>query len=322
MRLWQEQARESLKRAPMAPQGSLGADVALYLATRTSMPTALERARHLELWAQALGAHRPRELVTALEIRGQLERWLRAGSSPGTCNRRRTALQSFYTVLNGRSGANPVRDVPRYTEPDRPPRRIDYATFDALLAAMPDRGQRLAGESPTDSSHTKARLRVIAYTGLPHAQVARLKPEHLLAAERLLFVHGRHKGSGTGDVWLPLSDRGLEAVSGLFAAKATGAFSRGSMYKSFQRAARKIGRPDLRPYDLRHLFGQTVLRLSGNRAATRDLMLHRSDKTTARYVASEIPGELRVALAQFDAEVVASGCGTMQRDVRKTPRSR
>jgi hypothetical protein len=33
------------------------------------------------------------------------------------------------------------------------------------------------------------------------------------------------------------------------------------------------------------------------------LMLHRSDKTTARYVAAEIPAELRAALRAFDKAV-------------------
>ena len=312
MARWQEQARAELRGKPQPKAGSLEADVSLYMAARATMPTATERKRHLELWTRLLGPTRHRDTVTAPEVRALLEGWQQAGSSPGTCNRRRTALQSFYTVLNGRTGYNPVREVPKRQEPEQPPRRLDYATFEAILALMPDTGQRLAGESPRASSQTKARLRVIAYTGLPHALVATIRPEHFLPAERILFVKGRHKGAGTGDRWHPLSAKGVEAVAGLFAAKATGAFSRSSMHTSFTRAARKVDRPDLRPYDLRHLFGQQVLRSSGNRAVTRDLMLHRSDKTTARYVAAEIPGELRAALRAFDADVVGDGCGDGQ----------
>jgi integrase len=305
MALWQEQARAELRaRAQLAPKaGSLEADVSLYMAARATMPTAIERRRHLELWTRLLGLQRHRDTVTPHEVRALLQGWQAAGSSPGTCNRRRTALQAFYTVLNGKTGYNPVREVPKAHEPEQPPRRLDYATLDAILAVMPDRGQRLAGASPKAISQTKARLRVIAYTGLPHALVAQIRPEHFLPAERILFVKGRHKGAGTGDRWHPLSTKGVEAVAGLLAAKATGPFSRSSMHKSFLRAATKVGRPDLRPYDLRHLFGQQVLRSSGNRAVTRDLMLHRSDKTTARYVAAEIPAELRAALRAFDKAV-------------------
>ncbi len=323
MTRWQEDARRDLRAAPPPPVGCLESDVATYLDARASMPTHGDRARILRLWVAALGGARTRDSVTALEIRRQLEAWHVAGSSEGTCNRRRTALQSFYTVLNGRSGANPVRDVPKYREPDQPPRRLDYATLDAILAAMPDVGQKVAGESPAAISQTKARLRVIAYTGLPHSLVAKLRPAHLVAESRLLFVQGRGKGAGTGDRWHPLSVAGVQAVEALFAAKATGAFSRSSMHKSFRRAAVKVGRPDVRPYDLRHLFGQTVLRLTHNRAATRDLMLHRSDKTTARYVAAEIPGELWAALDRIDTEVgtdvVDAGCGT---EVETPPKRR
>lgn len=309
MTRWQEDARRDLRARPVVAPGGLEADVATYLAARASMPTHADRARILKLWVFALGADRRRDTVTSTHVRAVLEHWRQAGSSAGTCNRRRSALQSFFTVLNGREGANPVRGVPKYAEPELPPRRLDYATVDALLAAMPDTGQRRPGDSPREVSQTKARLRVLAYVGLPHAQIAQLRPEHLLPQERLLLVAGRHKGSGTKAQWLPLSEAGLRAVQGLFAAGATGPFSRSSMYTSFQRAARKIDRPDLRPYDLRHLFGQTVLRVTANRAATRDLMLHRSDKTTQRYVAAQIPAELRAALAQFDADVVGNGCG-------------
>jgi integrase len=307
---WQEQARRELRDRPAAARGSLAADVEAYVAARTTMPTAKSREQHLRLWIAKLGPNRARHTVTSMEIATILETWREGGLQPGTVNRRRTALQSFYTVLNGKGGANPVKNVPKHREGTRPPKRLDYAIVRKILDAMPDSGQRHAGDSPSSTSQTKARLRVLAYTGLPHAQIMELKPEHLNEPERLLYVKGRKKGHGTADVWLPLSGAGLEAVKAMFGCGAVGRFSQSAMRISFQRAARKVGRPDLTPYDLRHLFGSTVLRLTKNRAATRDLMLHESDRTTARYTAAEIPGELRAALALFDADVVAPGCGT------------
>jgi integrase len=313
MQRWQEDTRRELRDAPSTAKGTLAADVDTYLAARKTMPTANEREQHLKLWTAALGPHRSRHTVTSTEIATILEDWRAGGLQPGTVNRRRTALQSFYTVLNGKAGANPVKGVAKQRESTRPPKRLDYALFHKILDAMPDSGQRGPGASPATTSQTKARLRVLAYTGLPHAQIMALRPEHLHAAERLLYVAGRHKGRGTADVWLPLSELGLTAVQGMFACGAIDRFSQSAMRISFQRAAKKVGRPDLTPYDLRHLFGATVLRLSKNRAATRDLMLHQSDRTTARYTAAEIPGELRAALAQFDADVVGPGCGTTVR---------
>jgi integrase len=309
MTRWQEDAARELRDKPTATKGTLAADVDTYLDARRTMPTAKSREQHLRLWIAALGSHRARHTVTAIEIATHLDRWRASGLQPGTVNRRRTALQSFYTVLNGKGGPNPVRGVPKQRETVHPPKRLDYALLQRILDAMPDSGQRHAGDSPTSVSQTKARLRVIAFTGLPHAQIMNLRPEHLHAKEKLLYVKGRRKGRGTEDIWLPLSDLGLAAVSEMFACGAIDRFSQSAMRISFQRAARKVGRPDLTPYDLRHLFGATILRLTQNRAATRDLMLHESDRTTARYTAGEIRGELRAALARFDADVVGSGCG-------------
>jgi integrase len=312
MQRWQEDTRRELRDQPATTKGTLAADVEAYMASRRTMPTADTRERHLKLWADKLGPTRARHTVTSLEIATILDEWRESGLRPGTVNRQRTALQSFYTVLNGKAGANPVKGVPKLRESIRPPKRLDYALLQRILDAMPDSGQRHAGDSPTSVSQTKARLRVLAYTGLPHAQIMGLKPEHLHAEERLLYVEGRKKGEGTADVWLPLSDLGLQAVREMFACKAIGRFSQSAMRISFQRAARKVGRPDLTPYDLRHLFGATMLRLTQNRAATRDLMMHQSDRTTARYTAGEIRGELRAALAKFDADVLAVGCGPVR----------
>ncbi len=316
MTTWQGEARTDLRRQPAAAKGSTAADIRdRYLPAVAAMPTLAERERHLELWATQLGPTRARDTVTPPDIRAVLERWRLGGWSPSTCNRRRTALMHFYTVLNGKSGANPVRDVPKYREPRHPPRVIDYATFEAILGAMRDIGGTIP--DPDDPkkrtrraiSQTKARLRVIAYTGLPHAQVKALRPEHIDWLGARVYIRGRTKGEGTDDRWLPLSKAGLVALRGLVAAEAFGDFSHHSMHKSFRLAATSVGRPDLRPYDLRHLFGTQVLRSSGNRAATRDLLLHATDHTTRRYVAGAISDELRAAIDAFDRDVVADGGG-------------
>jgi site-specific recombinase XerC len=310
MTRWQETARAELRRLPTATKGSLLADLEdAYLPAVAGMPTVKERERHLRMWAAQLGERRRRETVTGPEIRAALERWRLAGGAAGTCNRARTALMHFYSVLDGKAGRNPVRDVATYREPRHPPRDIDYPTFERLLAAMPDRGQGLRGVPRSEVSQTKARLRVIAYTGLPHAQVKAIEPAHIRWAERALYVPGREKGEGTADRWLPLSRAGVAALATFADAKAWGPFSTSAMHSSFQRAAKAIGRPDLRPYDLRHLFGTQVLASSRNRAATRDLLLHTSDVTTARYTSGAISLELRAAIDAFDRDVVVAGCG-------------
>lgn len=311
MKRWQQDTCAALRiDHPEREPGSLLEDLeSRYLPAIAAMPTLRIRERHLRMWATALGARRARSTVKPPEIRAVLERWQLAGWSVATCNRARTALMHFYSVLGGKSGANPVRDVAKGREKRRPPKPIDYPTFERILAAMPDTGQRIAGETPKDVSQTKARLRVIAYTGLPHAQIMALVPGQIRWEDRAVYVVGRNKGEGTDDRWLPLSRAGVDALRAFAAANAWGPFSTSAMRISFQRAARAIGRPDLTPYDLRHLFGTTVLACSHSRSATRDLMLHTTDATTARYTAGAISIELRAALDAFDREVVAARCG-------------
>lgn len=327
MTRWQADARTALREAAavVTPASILDDLETAYLPAIASMPTKAIRERHLRMWADALGTRRPRSAVTSADVRAVLERWQLAGWAKGTCNRARTALMHFYSVLGGKAGANPVRDVPKYREPRRPPKRIDYATFERILDAMPDIGWVPKGETRDAYafSRSKVRLRVIAYTGLPHAQVMHLKPEHVLWTERLIYIEGRHKGAGTVDRWLPVSQAGMAALRAFAAAKAWGRFSTSTVRRGFRKGAAAIGRPDLTPYDLRHLFGTTLLACSKNRAATRDLMLHTSDTTTARYVAAAMPIEWRAALDAFD-DVVGGGCGTTNEgadDSAVTPRT-
>ena len=52
-----------------------------------------------------------------------------------------------------------------------------YTRLNQILDAMPDVGQGVAGQARDDASKTKARLAVIAYTGLPRSLLKRLRPE-------------------------------------------------------------------------------------------------------------------------------------------------
>lgn len=319
MTKWQERARTDLRLQPKAAKGSLQADVTAYLAAVATMPTYTERKRHLGLWVQRLGPQRDRNSITGLELRGVLEEWRKGGLSDATGNRLRTAMMSFYSVLNGKAGYNPVRDVPRAREPQRPPKPFSYPLFEALIAAIPPWPGYGREPSATLKRQMLARLRVMAYVGLPQAQIKTLEPGHLLAADRLLYVRGRSKGAGTEDVYLPLSAAGLVAVEEFFACQAQGPFRNETLRDLFRAGAMAMGRPDLTPYDLRHLFGTTVLRLSKNRAATRDLMLHADEAMTVRYTRAAIPVELRAALDAFDAEVVAPGIGSETPASAETP---
>ena len=139
------------------------------------MPTIKERRQHLALWVAEFGP-RNRHTIQTIEINTVLSRWMNAGLAASTVNNRRTALQALWTELDGKAAPNPVDESEKHSEPDLEARALPYATIRKILDAMPDVGQGRKGEARDDQSKTKARLRLIAYTGLPHKQIKQLRP--------------------------------------------------------------------------------------------------------------------------------------------------
>ena len=185
-----------------------------------------------------------------------MSRWLAAGLSPSAVRNRRTALYSLFSTLDAGNAVavNPVKAalLPRLPEPRA--RALSYTTVAKILAAMPERGQ-----GRDSASKTRARLMVIAYTGLPHSLLKRLRPEMVDWQGKALHVPARHKGAGVAARHLPLSDTAIDALKRFDALDCWGGFSNSSMLKSFRRAckaAKVIPAP--RVYDLRHAFATEV----------------------------------------------------------------
>lgn len=319
---WQEEARSRLRKEAASNQpraGTLGADIQRYLTTKVSMRTHSERERHLELWTEAFGRTRARSTIEPWEIRAVTERWHQAGLSGASCNRRLNALSNVWTVLDGRHERNPVKGVERYDEDGRPAPPLDYGLAEQIIDAMPDKGQGLRRQQRAEASKTKARLRVMLYTGLPQVRIMRIDPvTHIDWQQGGVWLAPRRKGKGRQGRWFPVSRRGMEALRELAAVEAFGVFSTSSMRQSFRRAARAFGRTDLTPYDLRHLYGRTMLRVTGDRDRVRDLMDHSDVDTTGIYMRQAIPDDLRDAQRRFDEyldDVLARGVGASKSDL-------
>ena len=56
------------------------------------------------------------------------------------------------------------------------PRGLPYSLVQELLDAMPEQGQGVKGRTRDAASKTKARLTLMAYTGLPPCTIKRLRP--------------------------------------------------------------------------------------------------------------------------------------------------
>lgn len=308
----QDELRDDARRQ------SLAADITTYLATLPKGGKQTDRRRLLEAWA--LHHEQPRSAMTSQTIREQLAAWQDAGFAPSTINHRRQALLSLYQTLDGRSAANPVRDVPRVPRRVEEPRGLPYDLIELILSHVPERG-RPTGEGKgtrPQVSQTRARLRVMAYTGLPQAQIGRLLPRDLHLDAATLYVRPRRKGAGVPGRTLPLVPPAVEAFRAFVAANAWGPFSHRAMAHSFTRAIVHAkaqwatdhpGTPwpaphDVRPYDLRHSWATLVYRTSRDLRATAELLLHADMRTTSRYAAAAVTDTARAAADAVGAMLV------------------
>jgi len=310
MSTWRQEQRVLARQAPItAPsepvdtKGFAG-DAARYLKAVAAMPSFSDRERDIARWVQLFG-ERQRATITSTDIASALAAWAKTKGA-ATVNHRRTALMHLWTVLDGRSAANPVKAAPKYREPDPAPRGIPYALIRRILDKMP-------------TTKAKARLSVIAWTGLPHAQVARITPGDVDLERRVLRVPGRNKGRGTEARALPLTVEAVSALKVFAAVGAWGEFSRSSVRKSFALACTKVAAEEakkpartrvsvagLRPYDLRHSFGTELYRATGDIRATQLLMGHSRVEMTHRYTLGAVDERLADAVRAFGTATAVS----------------
>lgn len=290
--------------------GKFDDDAKVYLETVKAMPTHAERTTHIEEWIAVFGDQR-RDKITSDEIRAVLNKWatetrtvtmtrrptlkakrtIELTLSAASVNKRRSALQHLFTVLDGKSAENPVKDVPKFREPDPTPKGIPYSIIRAILKAMPETAD-------------KARLMVIAYTGIPHAQLALITAGDVQDAT--VIVQGRRKGKTTGARIVPLSPDGVEAFKAMARTEAWGKFHRTTLRKALRRACTAAKVPMLTPYDLRHSFGTELYRASGDMRATQILMGHSTPTLTHRYTMAAVDPRVTAALASFGNDHVGT----------------
>ncbi len=333
MMTWREDERARLRSlTAIRPRaGTFAGDVAFYLKLPAvkALPTYAERVQHLTEWIAVFRGRR-RRAITAPLIEAQRDHWFtepRAlhedGSvkigpySAAAVNKRLRALSNLWTKLDGRRAPNPVLEVDECEEPDPQARGLPYDVIEAILAAIPETaigvkkdGTRTTGKGVPRPSQTKARLRVIAYTGLAHSQLKALTRADVDLEAGTIRVISRRKGRKKRrahdraiPTLLPLIPQAVEAFSVFDALHCWGPFSNSSMWKAFQRACVQIGLGDagLKVYDLRHSF------LSALYDETKDLRVtgtfggHRSERTTRRYTMAAVAPHVQAAAERLRA---------------------
>lgn len=262
--------RESQRVSPL-PAGSFAEDVQRYLLTVQHMPTFHERKYHLQQWQTALGAHRSRSTITTTEINQVLSAWKAAGKSNTTVRHYRTALLHLYHRLDGPQAYNPVRASWRPQDPPPAARAIAPTLLRRILKAI-------------QGPKTKARLWVMATTGIPQTQLMALTPESVDWQQSRVLVGARRKGAGTANRWVPLNRSARAAFRSLSKYEAWGRFSVGAMRITWQRALTRLKLPaTLRPYDVRHTVGTELYKATGDLSTVARILGHADVRTTSRY---------------------------------------
>lgn len=293
---WIEQLKATGARAKA---GTLTAAIQQHLSTLPKLSTRRNNAEwNLEPWKMLYGDRKLKE-ITSILISRTLSTWRADGYAASTINHRRQELSNVFTTLNGKSGANPVRDTKRVPEVYDEPRGFPQVLVRLILKKIPD------------GPH-KRRLRVLATTGLPPAQIVRLQRHDFNAKARTLFVRPRRKGAGVKGTTLPLTARAVTALRDYFALNLTGwsqvrtreAFRAGvDAAKATWAACRPDepwpAPPDLVVYDLRHAFLTYAYKETGDLAAVAELGLHADLKTTQRYAEAAVTDTARKAVSRL-----------------------
>lgn len=292
---WIEQLRHSGRRAKA---GTLTAAIRQHVSTYPAKSARRNNAEwNLEPW-KLLHGDKPIKEITSVLIARTLSSWRADGYAASTINHRRQELSNLFTTM-GRSGANPVRDTSRIPEVYDEPRGFPQVIVRLILKKIPD------------GPH-KRRLRVLATTGLPPAQIVRLQRHDFNERARTLFVRPRRKGAGVKGKTLPLTQRAVSALRDYFAAHLTGwsqvrtreAFKAGvdaalSVWAECRPDHPWPAPPDLVVYDLRHAFLTYAYEKTRDLRAVAELGLHADLKTTQRYTEAGVTETARKAVAQL-----------------------
>jgi len=287
-------AEDHAAEVPQA--GSLAIDAAGYLAAVRSMPSFDSRDRHIGMWVKALGLHQ-RDAITPAMVSTQLHTWRRTYAAQ-TCNHLRTALGHLYSLLDGKGARNPARDVAKFPVEQEVARNIPPMDVARILRQF------------RPHSKTRARLAVIATTGVSHAELKRMRKQDVDLTRRVVVARARRKGQGSAPRTIPLTRHAVRALRLFSRLDAWGDFSNSSMRSRFLDACANAGFVmrsknvphglDWRPYDLRHTFAAEVGRASGDERAVQELLGHTSRSTTRRYTLGSVDARVSQAIAALD----------------------
>jgi len=320
-------AEGKIPRAASARGFAHDAETYLALPTVKAMPGIKTRKVQIAFWKTAFGT-RHRGSITPREITEQLHVLKARGYSGSTVNKYRTALMALWTQLDGRGGANPVKNTETFPESALEHKAQPYPLLLKIVRAMdPRRGRRLKGQPPSTANASRARLEVLIWTGMDPSQLSRMQSSDVNLRERWYVTPARQKGRRRTPppvIRKPMVKEAVGAFKRLIALKLLGkTFRTDSLLKAWLRAQRTVERaeqqrrhdpayrlPHIDLKDLRHSFGtrlfEKVSRHRGDGAALEivGLMLDHAPGSpmTLRYSLGAVRDVLKHQVKAFDAQ--------------------
>lgn len=277
-------------------KGTLAGDLDAMLKSLPEGTLKRNRATDGQHWIDAGFGRRSRHAITTAMIDTQCSAWLNRDLAPSTVKHRIDALRAIYRFHDGTPG--PCVGVVRPKE-RRDVRIVPQALIEAVLMQL-----------GTGQNH--ARIRVIARTGLPHAQIKRLTAADIDLTARTIFIGARKKGAGVAGRSLPITHAAVLAFDEFIAQDAFGPFSNASLHKLFLRTVRKAearwckhcgpwpAPAHFKPYDLRHGFLTEVYRRTRDLRVTAELGLHADMTMTAMYAQAAVSENATAARDRLD----------------------
>jgi integrase len=309
--------------APKPPGFREDAERYLALDVVKAMPSIETREHEIRTWIRIFG-DTPRHEITSPQIDAKLQQLKNDGYSGSSVNKMRTALMSLWTRLDGRSAANPVKDTMMFDEAPLVPRGQSYELLVAILDAIPDnrtRGAKGVKGSRTGASESRARLEVLAWTGMDPGQLKRMSREHVNIKHRWYITPQREKGSKRRRtprpvIRKPMSDEAAKAFERLIALGLLGTtFSTHSLRHTWERAIARVQKqmrkelgddaltlPRIRLKDIRHSFGTKLYEETEDLDLVGRMLDHApGSPMTLRYALGAVPTVLKRHVEQFPA---------------------
>jgi integrase len=270
--------------------------------------------------ASPLGA-RARASISRLDLLAQRSRWLESGAAAATVNKRLSRLRKLYHALDGADVPAPTDRITFLREPKHEPRDIPTRIVSLILDSLTGHGRAERGQERPAVSVTAIRLRVLAWTGIPPATLARVRPRDLDLAHAQIYLRPRRKGHGADGSWITLIPPAVDALRAFAAANLFGRpYSNSSIGKTWRVAIARATKtaaqyaqdtgdpswitdmanlpPRCKPYDLRHSFGSEMYRRTGDIRAVSELLQHATLDMTKRYTVGAVSERVRDAIAK------------------------